>query len=345
MNSWGTTYRISIWGESHGPGIGIVVDGCPPGLLLEPDDFREDLGRRKGGSSGTTSRRELDLPIIKAGLFRGKTTGAPLSIEFENNDSRSSDYDRLEHTPRPGHADWTAHDKFFGFNDYRGGGHFSGRLTLGLVAAGVIAKKIVEPIKIHSRVLQVAGENDFRKALEEAAAGGDSIGGIVECRAENVPSGLGEPFFDSVESLLAHAVFSIPGVKGVEFGDGFAAASLKGSDYNDEIVDVSGRTKTNHAGGVVGGISNGNELVFRVAVRPAASIAKPQQTIDLQTGQPVSLTIGGRHDACIALRVPVVLEAVTAVVLADLWLRSRNFGGSRPSVRRPAVRVPEQQEE
>jgi len=345
MNSWGTTYRISIWGESHGPGIGIVVDGCPPGLNLNPDDFKEDLERRRGGSSGTTSRRELDLPIIKSGLFRGKTTGAPLSIEFENSDTHSSDYERLEQTPRPGHADWTAQDKFFGFNDYRGGGHFSGRLTLGLVAAGVIAKKIVEPIKIYSRVLQVGGEDDFRKALEEAVAGGDSIGGIVECRAENVSSGLGEPFFDSVESLLAHAVFSIPGVKGVEFGDGFAAARLKGSDYNDEIVDVSGRTKTNHAGGVVGGITNGNELVFRIAVRPAASIVKPQQTIDLQTGKPVSLTIGGRHDACIALRVPVVLEAVTAVVLADLWLRSRNFGGSRPSVRRPAVRVPEQQEE
>ena len=345
MNSWGTTYRISIWGESHGPGIGIVVDGCPPGLNLNPDDFKEDMERRRSGSLGTTSRRELDLPIIKSGLFRGKTTGAPLSIEFENSDTHSSDYERLEQTPRPGHADWTAQDKFFGFNDYRGGGHFSGRLTLGLVAAGVIAKKIVEPIKIYSRVLQVGGEDDLQKALKEAVAGGDSTGGIVECRAENVSSGLGEPFFDSVESLLAHAVFSIPGVKGVEFGDGFAAARLKGSDYNDEIVDVSGRTKTNHAGGVVGGITNGNELVFRIAVRPAASIVKPQQTIDLQTGKPVSLTIGGRHDACIALRVPVVLEAVTAVVLADLWLRSRNFGGSRPSVRRPAVRVPEQQEE
>jgi chorismate synthase len=345
MNSWGTIYRISIWGESHGPAIGIVVDGCPPGLNLKPDDFKEDLGRRRGGPVGTTSRHELDLPIIQSGLFRGKTTGAPLSIGFENSDTRSSDYDRLKRTPRPGHADWTAHDKFFGFNDYRGGGHLSGRLTLGLVAAGVIAKKIVEPIKIHSRVLQVGGEDDFQKALKEAVAGGDSIGGIVECRAENVPSGLGEPFFDSVESLLAHAVYSIPGVKGVEFGDGFAAAGMRGSDYNDEIVDVSGRTKTNHAGGVLGGITNGNELVFRIAVRPAASIARPQQTIDLQTGKPVSLTIDGRHDACIALRVPVILEAVTALVLADLWLRSRSLRGGRPSARRPAVRVPEQQEE
>ena len=342
MNSWGTIYRISIWGESHGPAIGIVIDGCPPGLNLKPDDFKEDLGRRRGGPVGTTSRHELDLPIIQSGLFRGKTTGAPLSIGFENSDTRSSDYDRLKRTPRPGHADWTAHDKFFGFNDYRGGGHLSGRLTLGLVAAGVIAKKIVEPIKIHSRVLRVGGEDDFQKALKEAVAGGDSIGGIVECRAENVPSGLGEPFFDSVESLLAHAVYSIPGVKGVEFGDGFAAAGMRGSDYNDEIVDVSGRTKTNHAGGVLGGITNGNELVFRIAVRPAASIARPQQTIDLQTGKPVSLTIDGRHDACIALRVPVILEAVTALVLADLWLRSRSLRGGRPFARRPAIRVPEQ---
>jgi chorismate synthase len=345
MNSWGTIYRISIWGESHGPAIGIVVDGCPPGLNLKPDDFKEDLGRRRGGPVGTTSRHELDLPIIQSGLFRGKTTGAPLSIGFENSDTRSSDYDRLKRTPRPGHADWTAHDKFFGFNDYRGGGHLSGRLTLGLVAAGVIAKKIVEPIKIHSRVLRVGGEDDFQKALKEAVAGGDSIGGIVECRAGNVPSGLGEPFFDSVESLLAHAVYSIPGVKGVEFGDGFAAAGMRGSDYNDEIVDVSGRTKTNHAGGVLGGITNGNELVFRIAVRPAASIARPQQTIDLQTGKPVSLTIDGRHDACIALRVPVILEAVTALVLADLWLRSRSLRGGRPFARRPAIRVPEQKEE
>jgi chorismate synthase len=345
MNSWGTIYRISVWGESHGPGIGVIVDGCPPGLDLKPDDFQEDLGRRRSGSLATTSRRELDLPIIKAGVFRGKTTGAPLSIEFENNDSRSTDYDRLEHTPRPGHADWAAHEKFFGFNDYRGGGHFSGRLTLGLVAAGVIAKKILRTVKIHSRILQVGGEDNFQRVLEKAVAGGDSIGGIVECRAENVPSGLGEPFFDSLESVLAHAVFSIPGVKGVEFGDGFAASRMSGSDHNDEIVDVSGRTKTNHAGGVTGGVTNGNELVLRIAVRPAASIAKPQQTIDLRTGEPVSLTVGGRHDACIALRVPVVLEAVTAAVLADLWLRSRSVRGGQPSLRRPAVRAPEQQEE
>jgi chorismate synthase len=345
MNSWGTIYRISVWGESHGPGIGVIVDGCPPGLDLKPDDFQEDLGRRRSGSLATTSRRELDLPIIKAGVFRGKTTGAPLSIEFENNDSRSADYDRLEHTPRPGHADWAAHEKFFGFNDYRGGGHFSGRLTLGLVAAGVIAKKILRTVKIHSRILQVGGEDNFQRVLEKAVAGGDSIGGIVECRAENVPSGLGEPFFDSLESVLAHAVFSIPGVKGVEFGDGFAASRMSGSDHNDEIVDVSGRTKTNHAGGVTGGVTNGNELVLRIAVRPAASIAKPQQTIDLRTGEPVSLTVGGRHDACIALRVPVVLEAVTAAVLADLWLRSRSVRGGQPSLRRPAVRAPEQQEE
>ncbi len=336
MNSWGTIYRISIWGESHGPGIGIVVDGCPPGLNLKPDDFKEDLGRRRSGSLGTTPRRELDLPMIKSGLFRGKTTGAPLSIEFENRAAHSPDYERLEHTPRPGHADWTAHDKFFGFNDHRGGGHFSGRLTLGLVAAGVIAKKIVEPTKIYSRVLQVGGKDDIQRAVEDAVAEKDSTGGLVECRAENVPSGLGEPFFDSVESLLAHAVFSIPGVKGVEFGDGFASARMRGSDYNDEIVDRSGRTKTNHSGGVLGGISNGNELVFRIAVRPAASIAKPQQTIDLETGKAVSLTTGGRHDACIALRVPVVLEAVTALVLADLWLRSRILWSNRPI--RPAGR-------
>jgi chorismate synthase len=323
MNSWGTLCRVSIWGESHGPGIGIVFDGCPPGLSLKPADFKRDLGRRRGGAPGTTSRREPDIPIIKSGLFRGRTTGAPLSIEFENSDARPAEYDRLEHTPRPGHADWTARDKFSGFNDFRGGGHFSGRLTVGLVAAGVVAKKIMAPARISSRVLRIGGQDDFGMTLEAAAAEGDSIGGIVECRAVNIPSGLGEPFFDSAESVLAHAAFSIPGVKGVEFGDGFAAARLRGSEYNDEIVDVSGLTKTNHAGGIAGGITNGNELVFRIAVRPAASIAKPQRTIDLRTGKAVSSTIRGRHDACIALRVPVVLEAVTALALADLRLRSR----------------------
>jgi chorismate synthase len=285
------------------------------------DDFLEDIERRKGGTQkGTTPRQESDLPIFKSGVFNKRTTGAPLTILFENNNTRSSDYQKQRAVPRPGHADFVASKKFGGFEDYRGGGHFSGRLTVCLVAAGVVAKKLLSTIRVKASILEIGGETDLEKGLQKAIDQKDSIGGIVECRVSNVPIGLGEPFFDSVESLLAHAVFAIPAVRGVEFGTGFAAARMFGAEHNDAIEDASGKTRTNHAGGVVGGITNGNELVFRIAIKPTSSTPKEQQTWNWETNQVESFSVKGRHDLCIALRVPVVLEAVTAMVLADLMM-------------------------
>ncbi len=321
MNSFGRIFRVSIFGESHGEGVGIVVDGCPAGLPLTVDDFLIDMERRKGGmQKGTTPRKEDDLPIFKSGTFNNKTTGAPIAILFENKNTRSGDYEKQRAVPRPGHADFVAHEKFGGNEDYRGGGHFSGRLTVAVVAAGVIAKKLLSNSSVVATILEVGGEADIEKGLQKAIDAKDSIGGIVECRVNNLPTGLGEPFFDSVESVLSHAVFAIPAVRGVEFGTGFAAAKMFGSEHNDAIENMEGKTKTNHAGGVVGGITNGNELVFRIAIKPTSSTPKEQQTLNWDTKEIESFSVKGRHDLCIALRVPVVLEAVTAMVLADLMM-------------------------
>ena len=489
MNSFGRIFRISIFGESHGESVGIVIDGCPAGLPLTVEDFLPDLERRKGGTQkGTTPRQEEDLPIFKSGLFNNKTTGAPITILFENKNTRSADYERQRDVPRPGHADFVARKKFGGHEDYRGSGHFSGRLTVALVAAGVIAKKILdlpptplqrrgatspnpsnggasgnsdspgyitnnpvqwkalsefakqnrkkssaldenlgqelrtkklagfkcrrqhpiagfipdfvclnkrlvieidgdyhneeeqksydvartewlrqhnytmvrftnaqvltqinvvlssiettlhtqaaspsplerEPegevydgIEITSKILEIGGETDLEKGLQKAIDAKDSVGGIIECRANGLPIGLGEPFFDSVESQLSHIVFAIPAVRGFEFGTGFAAAKMFGSQHNDAIENTEGKTKTNHAGGVVGGLTNGNELVFRIAIKPTSSTPKEQNTLNWETGKVETTSVKGRHDLCIALRVPVILEAVVAIVLADLMM-------------------------
>ncbi|TKK64925.1 chorismate synthase [Ilyomonas limi] len=330
MNSFGRIFRVHIFGESHGESAGVNIDGVPAGLPLAVEDFLEDIERRKGGTQkGTTPRQESDLPIFKSGIFNNKTTGAPITILFENNNTRSGDYTKQRAVPRPGHADFVASKKFGGYEDYRGGGHFSGRLTVCLVAVGVIAKKLLaqipvsageEEIGVRATILEIGGEADLEKGLQKAIDQKDSIGGIVECRVNGLPIGLGEPFFDSAESLLAHAAFAIPAVRGVEFGTGFAAAKMFGAQHNDAIEDKSGKTRTNHAGGIVGGITNGNELVYRIAIKPTSSTPKEQQTLNWETGQVESFSVKGRHDLCIALRVPVVLEAVTAMVLADLLL-------------------------
>ncbi|MDP9230054.1 MAG: chorismate synthase [Bacteroidota bacterium] len=330
MNSFGRIFRVHIFGESHGECVGVTIDGCPAGLPLIVKDFLLDIERRKPGAKGTTPRVEEDLPIIKTGLFNNNTTGAPITIFFENKNTRSQDYEKKRAFPRPGHADFVAHKKFGGFEDYRGSGHFSGRLTVALVAAGVIAKKILltpfphstsgEGIKVASSILEIGGENDIEKGLQKAIDAKDSIGGIIECRVSSLPGSLGEPFFDSVESLLSHAVFAIPAVRGIEFGTGFAAAKMFGSQHNDTIENINGETKTNHAGGVVGGLTNGNELIFRIAIKPTSSTPKEQQTLNWETEQVETFSIKGRHDLCIALRVPVILEAVTAIVLADLMM-------------------------
>lgn len=328
MNSFGTHFRVSIFGESHGPSVGVVIDNCPAGVPITPADFETDIERRKGGKKkGTTPRQETDEPLIQSGVFKDKTTGSPIAITFLNQNTRSGDYDKQRSFPRPGHADWVANQKFGGFEDYRGGGHFSGRLTVCLVAAGVVAKKVLgNDIQVEATILEIGGEQDVEKGLEKAIAAKDSIGGIVECKVKGLPVGIGEPFWDSLESCLAHAVFSIPAVRGIEFGTGFQAAKMFGSQHNDAIKDSSGATETNHAGGIVGGITNGNEVVFRIAIKPTASTPQQQFTLNWESGEQEMLSVKGRHDLCIALRVPPVLEAVTAIVLADAMLIAQKKG-------------------
>jgi chorismate synthase len=484
MNSFGRIFRVSIFGESHGECVGITIDGCPAGLSLSPEDLAADLERRKGGKhKGTTPRQEQDYPIFKSGIFNGKTTGFPITILFENKNIRSEDYNKQRSIPRPGHADWVAHQKFGGNEDYRGGGHFSARLTAGIVAAGAIAKKLLsfysktspqtplqrrgasgdsdipgyitnspeqwkyssalakqnrknatpaeeklwellrnkklggykfrrqhpiegyipdfvcfenklvievdggyhnedeqkkydeyrtkilnknnyqlirftneevlnridfvleeigkylasesgspsplerelegevfDGITIHAEVTEIGGEKDLEMGLQNAIDAKDSVGGVVECKVNGLPVGLGEPYFDSVESALAHIVFAIPAVRAVEFGTGFAAAKMFGSQHNDAIENMEGKTRTNHAGGVVGGITNGNELVFRLAIKPTSSTPKEQESLNWDTEQVEKFSIKGRHDLCVALRAPVIVEAVTALVLADFML-------------------------
>lgn len=332
MNFFGRIFRISIFGESHGPSVGIVIDGCPAGLPLTEDDFTIDMERRKGGmQKGTTPRKEDDKPIFVTGIFNDKTTGAPLTLLFENKNTRSGDYDKQRAIPRPGHADFVANKKFGGHEDYRGGGHFSGRLTACLVAAGVIAKKLLQNISVAATITEVGGEKNIESGLQKAIDAKDSVGGIVECKVSGLPVGLGEPFFDSVESVISHAVFSIPAIKGIEFGAGFQAAKMLGSQHNDAISNASGITNTNHAGGIVGGITNGNELVFRVVVKPTSSTPKEQESWNWETEQVEKFSIKGRHDLCIALRVPPVLEAVTAIVLADLMMLENKIGRVLPT--------------
>ena len=321
MNSFGRLFRISVFGESHGECVGITIDGCPAGLSLSPEDLAADLERRKGGKQkGTTPRQEEDFPIFKSGVFNGKTTGFPITILFENQNIRSEDYAKQRSIPRPGHADWVAHQKFGGFEDYRGGGHFSARMTAGIVAAGAIAKMLMKGVSIHAEVTEIGGERDLEKGLQKAIDAKDSVGGIVECKVSGLPVGLGEPWIDSVESVLAHFLFAIPAVKGVEFGAGFAAASMFGSEHNDAIMEMSGKTKTNHAGGIVGGITNGNELVFRLAIKPTSSTPKEQESLNWDTEQVEKFSIKGRHDLCVALRAPVIVEAVAAIVICDLMM-------------------------
>lgn len=326
MNSWGDIFRVTIWGESHGAQVGVSIDGVPAGIMLCEEDFVADLDRRRAGAAGTTPRKEGDVPHIVSGVYNGYTTGSPLTIEFLNENTRSGDYKNLITHPRPSHADWVAQKKWNGYNDPRGGGHFSGRITLGLVAAGVVAKKILgQSVEFLTEITEIGGERNkdkFADVIEQARMAQDSIGGVVECRVKGVEVGLGEPFFDSAESLMAHLLFSVPAVKGVEFGDGFEVARKRGSENNDCIVDTDGTTATNHAGGIVGGITNGNDIVARVAVKPTPSISCEQPTFNFEAGRVEPLVIKGRHDVCITLRAAVVIESAIAIALADLKLRA-----------------------
>ena len=359
MNTFGRKFRVSIFGESHGELIGVTLDGVPAGLSISEEDFEQDILRRKSGAKGTTPRIEADLPIIVSGVFAGHSTGAPLTIVFKNTNTHSSDYSLFAAMPRPGHADLTAAIKWDDCQDPRGGGPFSGRLTLPVVAAGVVAKKILADVtmldetpcnEVTAKIVELGGialvdistsldmtenssdmteENldmtegqlprEWQNAIEEAIKEGDSLGAVIECTVPQIDPGYGEPFWDSVESNLAHAIFAIPGVRGIEFGDGFRAAAMKGSEHNDPI-GTDGRPTKNGAGGVNGGITNGAPIVFRTAFKPTSSIRKAQQTYNFEKQEMDTLEVPGRHDVCFALRAPVVVEAMTAIVLADLVL-------------------------
>ena len=322
---------MSIFGESHGELIGVVLDGVQPGIELSEEDFVQDLARRKSGAKGTTPRIEEDKPMLVSGVYEGCTTGAPLTIVFRNMNTKSSDYSQFAAMPRPGHADLTAALKWDDYQDPRGSGHFSGRLTLPIVAAGVVAKKMLYSLtildetpakEVTARLVELGGSSDeqtWQEAVDKAMEEGDSLGAVVECTVPEIDPGYGEPFWDSVESTIAHAIFSIPGVRGLEFGDGFQAARMKGSEHNDPI-GADGRPLKNGAGGVNGGITNGAPLKFRVAFKPTSSIRKAQQTFNFETGEMDTLEVKGRHDVCFALRTPVVVEAMTAIALADLVL-------------------------
>lgn len=352
---WGRNIKLSIFGESHGPAIGITIDGLPPGLTLDMDYIAFEMRRRAPGRNElSTSRVEGDDFEILSGYFQNKTTGTPLTAIIRNKDSRSKDYEAIRDKIRPGHADFTGHIKYSGHEDYRGGGHFSGRLTAPLVFAGAIAKQILEakgidigshiksigeiedpyfhPTYIESDQLVKLKEEDFpvldkirgiemQKLIKKVREEEDSIGGIVECAVINLPPGIGSPFFDSLESVISSLLFSIPGLKGLEFGAGFPISRMQGSQANDQYYideEEKIRTYSNNNGGILGGISNGMPLIFRAAFKPTPSIGKKQRTVDISKGENIELVIRGRHDPCIVLRALPVVEAVAAIAIWDV---------------------------
>jgi chorismate synthase len=329
MNSFGNIFRVSLFGESHGPAIGVTIDGCPAGIAIDSQAFLADLSRRRSGTKGTTQRAETDIPEIISGVFNGYITGAPITLMTRNEDKISSDYEQFRSTPRPGHADFSAGVKYKGYADMRGSGHFSGRITWGLVAAGVIAKKILFDSSFKANLVSAGGSEDIEKAIDDALALNDSIGGIIECRIQNPPTAVGEPFFYSVESAISHIIFSIPAIKGIEFGAGFGAASMKGTEHNDRFSNSKGGTFTNNAGGINGGIANGNDILFRIAVKPTSSIGAEQETYNFREKKMTTLKVKGRHDTCIALRMPVIVEAAAAVALTDLKFIDQGINGNR----------------
>jgi chorismate synthase len=333
MNSFGRIFKLTIFGESHGEFIGINIDGVKPGLDLSAKDFKQDLALRRPREKWTTKRKEEDEVNIISGLFNGKTTGAPLTLLIKNSDVNSQFYKENKFNPRPSHADFVAKIKYKGYNDYRGGGIFSGRLTAALVVAGTIAKKIIRNIfpriLIKSEVIEVAGfpypSEDALLALKQAYDEQDSLGGIVKTEIKNCPAGLGEPFFDSFESNLSHLLFSIPGLKAVSFGSGIESSKMKGSIFNDIYINKDGKTLTNNTGGINGGITNGNEIFFTSYFRPASSIKKSQQTINIKTNEKVEISFNGRYDICYVLRTPIIVQAVTSIVLLDFIYINNSF--------------------
>jgi len=325
MNSYGNLFKVTLYGESHQEAIGAIIDGVPAGIQIDHDLITSDL--MKPGAVGTTQRKEKDEFKIMSGVFNGYATGSPIHIMIENQNIQSKDYEHLKNQPRPGHADFVAGVKYQGFQDYRGGGRFSGRLTAALTAAGSIAKMIV-PFQFEHQLIQVGVLKDMQwldQYLAEVQKAGDSVGGIIEVKVSKMTVGLGEPFFNKLDAEIGKMMFSIPAVKGVEIGKGFAGIELMGSKFNDEILDASGKTKTNHSGGVSGGISNGNDLIVKVFIKPTSSIQKEQETYNYTTNSVEKLEIGGRHDVCIARRAGIIIENAIAIVLADLFLINKAY--------------------
>ena len=351
---WGSKIKLSIFGESHGNAIGITIDGLPAGFSIDMDKIMMEMSRRAPGKSSlSTPRKESDIPEILSGYFEGKTTGTPLCAIIRNSNTKSKDYSKLKDVMRPGHADYTGAIRYKGFNDYRGGGHFSGRITAPLVFAGAICKQILEvkgiivsahinsigKIKdcsflesdISDELLNSFKENELplintkledemRQEILSTRSSGDSIGGTIECAILGVSPGIGDPFFDSVESTLAHLMFSVPAVKGIEFGKGFDISKMRGSEANDEYYLENGniKTKTNNNGGILGGITNGMPIIFNVAIKPTASIFKEQNAVNIVTMEETTLCIEGRHDPCIVQRALPVIEAVAAIGITEL---------------------------
>lgn len=352
MNTIGSELRLTLFGASHGPCVGAVLDGVPPGMMIDIGRIQNEVDLRRPSPGIGTPRAEADKVEVISGVLEGRSTGAPITLMVVNRDTDSSKYERFKSVPRPGHADLTARSKYSACTDLRGGGQFSGRMTVALVAAGAIAKMLLEErgvrVSAYTRQIGSVVDDEERSASEavlsrsnevravtlelaermrqeilDASKDGDSIGGVVECIVDGLPMGLGEPFFDTVEGEIAKMMFSVPGVKGVEFGSGFRAAMMRGSQHNDPFVLVDGKVRTakNDAGGILGGITNGMPVVFRVAIKPTASIAKGQRSLDMESGEQTELKIEGRHDPCIAPRAVPAVEAGAALILADLIIR------------------------
>lgn len=327
--SIGTRLKISVFGSSHGPCVGAIVEGVPAGQAIDAGLIQKDLDRRRPGQSELVSpRKEVDKLEILGGVRDSKATGAPITMIVRNRDVNSGHYDEMKDMPRPGHADLTARIKYNGMNDQRGGGVFSGRMTAAFVMAGAIAKQMLaeKGVSVNARALEISGAKEAKameKEILKAREEGDSVGGIIECVATDLPAGIGEPLFDSVESIISHLIFSMPAVKGIEFGSGFKCAGMKGSEHNDAIVIHNGKiaTETNNAGGILGGITNGMPVVFRVAIKPTPSIAKKQKTVNLKEMKECELSVKGRHDPCVVIRAVPVVESLAAIGLADLVLR------------------------
>lgn len=362
MYSFGHQFRITIFGESHGPGIGVTIDGVPAGTSITKERLQERLDRRKPGTDQIHSqRRESDVPRIYSGVREGKTTGAPVTILIENEDARSKHYRERKDTPRPGHADYTSWLKYGEHRDWRGGGHFSGRLTAPIVAAGAVAEQLMENTEVncisHTRRIgsvessispeevseekveppvycpeEKTGEK-MREHIDETRKAQNSLGGIVETIVQGVPGGLGEVFFGRFDARASHLCMAIPAVKGIEFGKGFEAAEMKGSEHNDPFVIENGEivTETNHAGGVLGGITTGSPVVFRVVVKPTSSISRKQKTVNLKSKEPEEIQIKGRHDPCIVTRAVPVMEACAEILMADFLMMQQAEESVSPS--------------